>query len=126
MFDELKNRLDDRSKTPPKNEDKSKTQYFRIENTIFKMPQNVSRLGVSKTRQLIKAVRARAPYLSHIEALKDSEETIKENDQIPINYKDEIIQSIHALLELSSSELDVIMESDEEIREATIQDLIDI
>lgn len=126
MFDELKSRLEDRSKSPQKVGEKPNAQYFRIENTIFKMPQNVSRLGISKTQQLIKAIRIRAPQLSHIEALKQSEETITENVEIPINYKEDIIQSIQALLELSPGELDVIMESDEDIREATIHDLIDI
>ena len=126
MFDELKTRLEDRSKSPQKIGDKPNVQYFRIENTIFKMPKNVSRLGISKTQQLIKAIKIRAPQLSHIEALKQSEETITENVDLPINYKEDIIRSIQALLELSPRELDVIMESDEDIREATIQDMIDI
>jgi hypothetical protein len=51
---------------------------------------------------------------------------IGSREDIPVNYQKEIIEAMDAMLDLSPNTLDAIMESEEEVREATVRDLIDI
>ncbi|MHA2407524.1 MAG: hypothetical protein ACXACA_04065 [Candidatus Ranarchaeia archaeon] len=127
MFRELKDRLEERKeKLQSTGDPESFEQYFRVENTIFKLPKTITLLGIKKTRQLIKTVKDKAPSMSFYEALKQSKNVIGNREDIPVNYQKDITEAMDAMLDLSPNTIDAIMESEEEVREATVKDLIDI
>lgn len=127
MFRELKDRLEERKeKLQPTGDPETFEQYFRVENTIFKLPKTITLLGIKKTRQLIKTIIDKAPSMSFYEALKQSKTVIGDRKDIPVNYQKEIFEAMDAMLDLSPNTIDAIMESEEEVREATVRDLIDI
>ncbi|MHA1713309.1 MAG: hypothetical protein ACTSW4_04640 [Candidatus Ranarchaeia archaeon] len=125
MFPELRSRIEDLESLSKKTK-QSKFHYFRVENTIFKMPENVTLLGVQKTQQLVKAIKEKAPSITNHKALQLSSESIQNRPDIPVNYQEEILAAIKAVSGLSDNTIDAIMESDEEIRKATIEDLVDL
>ncbi len=124
MFPELRSRLEGLNSKEKTAKKAPKYNYFRVENTIFKVPENVTLLGIQKTQQLVKAIRDKAPSIEYQKALTLSAKSIEEQESIPINYQQEIITAITAIIELSDKTIDSIMESSEEIRVATIEDLV--
>ena len=123
MFPELRSKLEG-LKSEKKANKAPKYNYFRTENTIFKVPENVTLLGIQKTQQLVQAIRNQAPSIEYHKALSMSAKSIEEQESIPINYQQEIILAINAITALSDKTIDSIMESSEEIRNATIEDLV--
>ena len=126
MFPELRSKLEGLNFDEKKATKAPKYNYFRVENTIFKLPDNVTLLGIQKTQQLVKAIRVQAPSIEYQSALTMSAKSIEEQESIPINYQQEIITAINAFTELSNKTIDSIMESSEEIRNATIEDLVNL
>ena len=120
MFRELKDRLEERKEQLQSTGDpETFEQYFRVENTIFKLPKTITLLGIKKTRQLIKTIIDKAPSMSFYEALKQSKTVIGDREDIPVNYQKDIIEAMDAMLDLTPNTIDAIMESEEEVRAST-------
>jgi len=127
MFHELKDRLNQKkNQAASAGAPTEGVQYFRVENTIFTLPKSITLFGVEKTRQLIKTVKMKAPTLSFYAALKESKAIVKTRQDIPVNYQQEISEAMDAMMALSPNTIDAIMESEEEVRLATVKDLVDI
>ncbi|MHA1917337.1 MAG: hypothetical protein ACTSUV_03375 [Candidatus Ranarchaeia archaeon] len=120
MYRELKDRLDQNNRK----EKKETHVFFKIENTIFKVSSEVTKLGIEKTRQFVKKVKSSSSSLTYTDAINKARDVIEGNLELPVNYKEEIVTAMDSFLLLTPNTIDTLLESEDDVVDATMNDML--